>query len=61
MVGFFGAVLALISGDAIAADVPKLKCTTWQVGKHILYLHNKIFVVFNNKNMHGHRSHLISK
>jgi nitrite reductase/ring-hydroxylating ferredoxin subunit len=35
MVGFFGAVLAMISGDANAADVPKLKPT--RVGQVVIY------------------------
>ena len=39
MVGLFGAAMAFISGSAIAADVPKLKCT--RVGQTVIYRNQK--------------------
>jgi nitrite reductase/ring-hydroxylating ferredoxin subunit len=43
MVGFFGAVLAMISGDANAADVPKLKPT--RVGQVVIYRNQRFTCV----------------
>jgi len=43
MVGFFGAVLAMISGDANAADVPKLKPT--RVGQEVIYRNQRFTCV----------------
>ena len=39
MVGLFGAAMAFISGAAVAADVPKLKCT--RVGQTVIYRNQK--------------------
>ena len=39
MVGLFGAAMTFISGSAIAADVPKLKCT--RVGQTVIYRNQK--------------------
>ena len=39
MVGLFGAAMAFISGSAVAADVPKLKCT--RVGQTVIYRNQK--------------------
>jgi nitrite reductase/ring-hydroxylating ferredoxin subunit len=43
IVGLFGAVISLISGDAVAADVPKLKCT--RVGQVVIYRNQKFTCV----------------
>ena len=43
MVGFVGAVLAMISGDANAADVPKLKPT--RVGQVVIYRNQRFTCV----------------
>ena len=43
MVGLFGAAISLISGSAVAADVPKLKCT--RVGQTIIYRNQKFTCV----------------
>ncbi len=43
IVGLFGTVMALISGDAVAADVPKLKCT--RVGQVVIYRNQKFTCV----------------
>ena len=43
MVGLFGAAISLISGSAIAADVPKLKCT--RVGQTVIYRNQKFTCV----------------
>ena len=39
MVGLFGAAMTFISGSAVAADVPKLKCT--RVGQTVIYRNQK--------------------
>jgi nitrite reductase/ring-hydroxylating ferredoxin subunit len=39
MVGLFGAAISLISGSAVAAEVPKLKCT--RVGQTVIYRNQK--------------------
>ena len=43
MVGLFGAAMTFISGSAIAADVPKLKCT--RVGQTVIYRNQKFTCV----------------
>ena len=43
MVGLFGAAISLISGSAVAADVPKLKCT--RVGQTVIYRNQKFTCV----------------
>jgi nitrite reductase/ring-hydroxylating ferredoxin subunit len=43
IVGVFGTLLSLISGEAIAADVPKLKCT--RVGQVVIYRNQKFTCV----------------
>ena len=43
MVGLFGAAMAFISGAAVAADVPKLKCT--RVGQTVIYRNQKFTCV----------------
>jgi nitrite reductase/ring-hydroxylating ferredoxin subunit len=43
MVGLFGAALTFISGAAVAADVPKLKCT--RVGQSVIYRNQKFTCV----------------
>jgi len=43
IVGLFGTVMALVSGDANAADVPKLKCT--RVGQVVIYRNQKFTCV----------------
>jgi nitrite reductase/ring-hydroxylating ferredoxin subunit len=39
MVGLFGAAISFISGSAVAAEVPKLKCT--RVGQTVIYRNQK--------------------
>ena len=39
MVGLFGAAITFISGAAVAAEVPKLKCT--RVGQSVIYRNQK--------------------
>ena len=43
IVGLFGTLFSLISGEAIAADVPKLKCT--RVGQVVIYRNQKFTCV----------------
>ena len=43
MVGLFGAAMTFISGSAVAADVPKLKCT--RVGQTVIYRNQKFTCV----------------
>ena len=43
IVGLFGTLFFLISGEAIAADVPKLKCT--RVGQVVIYRNQKFTCV----------------
>lgn len=43
IVGLFGTLFSLISDDAIAADVPKLKCT--RVGQVVIYRNQKFICV----------------
>ena len=43
MVGLFGAAMTFISGAAVAAEVPKLKCT--RVGQTVIYRNQKFTCV----------------
>ena len=43
MVGLFGAAISFISGSAVAAEVPKLKCT--RVGQTVIYRNQKFTCV----------------
>ena len=43
MVGLFGAAISFISGAAVAAEVPKLKCT--RVGQTVIYRNQKFTCV----------------
>ena len=43
MVGLFGAAITFISGSAVAAEVPKLKCT--RVGQSVIYRNQKFTCV----------------
>ena len=43
MVGLFGAAITFISGAAVAAEVPKLKCT--RVGQSVIYRNQKFTCV----------------
>ena len=43
MVGLFGAAMTFISGSAVAAEVPKLKCT--RVGQTVIYRNQKFTCV----------------
>ena len=43
MVGLFGAAMTFVSGSAVAADVPKLKCT--RVGQTVIYRNQKFTCV----------------
>ena len=43
MVGLFGAVITFISGAAVAAEVPKLKCT--RLGQSVIYRNQKFTCV----------------
>jgi nitrite reductase/ring-hydroxylating ferredoxin subunit len=43
IVGLFGTLFSLVSADAIAADVPKLKCT--RVGQVVIYRNQKFTCV----------------
>ena len=43
MVGLFGAAISFISGAAVAAEVPKLKCT--RVGQSVIYRNQKFTCV----------------
>ena len=43
MVGLFGAAMTFISGAAVAAEVPKLKCT--RVGQTVIYRNQKFICV----------------
>ena len=43
MVGLFGAAMTFISGAAVAAEAPKLKCT--RVGQTVIYRNQKFTCV----------------
>ena len=43
MVGLFGAAISFISGSAVAAEAPKLKCT--RVGQSVIYRNQKFTCV----------------
>ncbi len=43
MVGLFGAAISFISGNAVAAEAPKLKCT--RVGQSVIYRNQKFTCV----------------
>jgi nitrite reductase/ring-hydroxylating ferredoxin subunit len=46
IVGLFGTLLSVISGEAVAADIPKLKCT--RVGQVVIYRNQKFTCIRKN-------------
>jgi nitrite reductase/ring-hydroxylating ferredoxin subunit len=46
IVGLFGTLFSVISGEAVAADIPKLKCT--RVGQVVIYRNQKFTCVRKN-------------
>ena len=46
IVGLFGTLISVISGEAVAADIPKLKCT--RVGQVVIYRNQKFTCIRKN-------------
>jgi nitrite reductase/ring-hydroxylating ferredoxin subunit len=46
IVGLFGTLISVISGEAVAADIPKLKCT--RVGQVVIYRNQRFTCVRKN-------------
>jgi cytochrome b6-f complex iron-sulfur subunit len=46
IVGLFGTLISVISGEAFAADIPKLKCT--RVGQVVIYRNQKFTCIRKN-------------
>jgi len=46
IIGLFGTLFSVISGEAVAADIPKLKCT--RVGQVVIYRNQKFTCIRKN-------------